>query len=57
MSMRWKITNKVQAVRGWVRQRFGRVSGNRSQQAEGKTDRVAGNLKQSAEKVKDAFKR
>ncbi|MEV0386726.1 CsbD family protein [Nonomuraea sp. NPDC050643] len=57
MSLRWEIKNKVQALKGWARQRFGRATGNRRQQAEGKTDRIAGNLKQAGGKAGDAFKR
>ncbi|MFI6928352.1 CsbD family protein [Nonomuraea spiralis] len=57
MSLRWEISNKVQAFKGWARQRFGRVTGNRRQQATGKSDRVVGNLKQAGDKARDAFKR
>jgi uncharacterized protein YjbJ (UPF0337 family) len=38
-------------------QRFGHVTGNRRQQIAGKSDRVAGNLKQTGRKAGDAFKR
>lgn len=57
MSLRWEIRNKVQVLKGWARQRFGRVTGNRRQQIAGKSDRVAGNLKQVGRKARDAFKR
>jgi uncharacterized protein YjbJ (UPF0337 family) len=57
MSRGRKITGKAQAIKGWVRQRLGRATGNRRLQAEGKTDRVVGNLKQAGGKVKNAFKR
>ncbi|MGI5290977.1 CsbD family protein [Nonomuraea polychroma] len=57
MSLRWEISNKVQVLKGWARQRFGRVTGNRRQQIAGKSDRVAGNLKQAGRKARDAFKR
>ena len=57
MSLRWEISNKVQVFKGWVRQRFGRVTGNRREQIAGKSDRVAGNLKQVGRKAGDAFKR
>ncbi|MEV5897613.1 CsbD family protein [Nonomuraea fuscirosea] len=56
MSLRWEISNKVQALKGWARQCFGRVTGNRRQQIAGKSDRVAGNLKQAGGKARDAFK-
>ncbi|MFI7696092.1 CsbD family protein [Nonomuraea sp. NPDC049655] len=57
MSLRWEISNKVQAFKGWTRQRFGRVTGNRHQQATGKRDQAAGNLKQAGDKARNAFKR
>jgi uncharacterized protein YjbJ (UPF0337 family) len=57
MSMSRKIRDKAQAVKGWAGQRFGRATGNQRLQAEGKSDRVMGNLKQAGGKVKDAFKR
>ncbi|MEV4015124.1 CsbD family protein [Nonomuraea angiospora] len=57
MSLRWEISNKVQNLKGWARQRLGRVTGNRRQQIAGKSDRVAGKLKQAGGKARDAFKR
>ncbi|MEV5503610.1 CsbD family protein [Nonomuraea fuscirosea] len=57
MSLGKKIRDKAQAVKGWARQRYGRATGNERLQAEGRTDRVVGNLKQAGGKVNDAFKR
>jgi uncharacterized protein YjbJ (UPF0337 family) len=57
MSLSRKIRDKVQAIKGRAKQRFGRATGNQRLTTEGKTDRVLGNLKQSGEKAKDAFKR
>lgn len=57
MSLNKKIRDKVQVITGWAKQRFGRATGNRRLETEGKSDRVLGNLKQSGENVKDAFKR
>ncbi|MEV0148973.1 MULTISPECIES: CsbD family protein [unclassified Nonomuraea] len=57
MSMRWEIGNKLQALKGWARQRLGRTTGDRSRQSAGRADRVAGNLKQAGGKIKDAFRR
>ncbi|MEU4580188.1 CsbD family protein [Nonomuraea sp. NPDC023979] len=57
MSLGRKIRDKAQAVKGWARQSLGRATGNQRLQAEGKSDRVAGNLRQAGGKVKDAFKR
>ena len=57
MSTEDKARNKVQEVKGSVKQTAGRATGDRSLEAEGTTDKAAGNLKQAGEKVKDAFKR
>ncbi|MEU7838376.1 MULTISPECIES: CsbD family protein [unclassified Nonomuraea] len=56
MSLGTKIRDKAQVVKGWARQRLGRATDNQRLQAEGKTDRVMGNLKQAGGKAKDAFK-
>ncbi|MET9413249.1 CsbD family protein [Streptomyces klenkii] len=56
MSFAKKIRDKGQVLNGRIKQSFGRVTGNRRLTAEGKTDRVAGSLKQSGEKAKDAFR-
>ncbi|WP_327590201.1 CsbD family protein [Nonomuraea sp. NBC_00507] len=56
MSVRWEINNKVQALKGWVRQRLGRATGNQRHQAAGKTDRVVGHLEQPDGRVNDAPK-
>ncbi|MDF5754621.1 CsbD family protein [Spongiactinospora sp. TRM90649] len=50
MSLRWEISNKAQALRGWARQRFGRVTGDRRQQTTGK-------LRQAGRRAMDAFRR
>ena len=57
MSTEDKARNKVQETKGSVKETVGRATGNRDLQAEGSTDKAAGNLKQAGEKVKDAFKR
>ena len=51
-----KAKNKAQEVSGEAKERVGDATGDRSMQAEGTKDKVAGNLKQAGEKVKDAFK-
>ncbi|MFI1183261.1 CsbD family protein [Streptomyces sp. NPDC020799] len=56
MSFAKKIRDKKQVLHGRIKQSFGRATGNRRLRTEGKTDRVAGNLKQSGEKAKDAFR-
>ncbi|GAA2861699.1 CsbD family protein [Nonomuraea rubra] len=57
MSLQWEISNKVQIVKRWARQRFGRVNGNRPRQIAGKSDQTAGRLKQTGGKTGDAGKR
>jgi uncharacterized protein YjbJ (UPF0337 family) len=49
-----KAKNKAQAVKGQAKEAAGKATRNRSLEAKGKKDRVAGNLKQAGEKVKDA---
>lgn len=51
-----KIKNKLQAGKGRAKNETGKATGDRSLEAEGKGDQVAGNLKQAGENVKDAFK-
>ncbi|MCX5254932.1 CsbD family protein [Streptomyces canus] len=50
------IKHKTQAFKGRVTERIGRTTRTRRLRREGKTDRVSGNLKQSGDKAKDAFK-
>ncbi|MEV0062201.1 CsbD family protein [Nocardia sp. NPDC050718] len=54
--MRKKIANSVEANRGRIKKVFGRATGNRSLEAEGRIEQAKGNLKQSAAKIKDAFR-
>jgi uncharacterized protein YjbJ (UPF0337 family) len=51
-----KINNKADEVIGKVKNRVGGATGDRDLQAEGQAQKSKGNLKQAAEKVKDAFK-
>jgi uncharacterized protein YjbJ (UPF0337 family) len=51
-----KVKDKAQVAKGHTKSAVGRVSGDRSLQAKGKGDKVAGNLKQAGEKVKDAVR-
>ena len=57
MSILKKIRHKIQTVKGRTKKSAGRVTGNRRLRTEGRTDQAAGNVKQAADKVKDAFKR
>jgi uncharacterized protein YjbJ (UPF0337 family) len=52
-----KAKNKAQEAKGHVKEAAGRATDDQSLEAEGKGDKVAGNLKQAGEKVKDAFKK
>ena len=56
MSVGQTIRHKTQALKGRVTERIGRITHNRRLQREGRTDRVAGDLKQSGDKAKDAFR-
>ena len=57
MSATDKAKNKLQETKGRVKEGAGKATNDRSQETKGKGDKVAGNLKQAGEKVKDAFKR
>ncbi|MEZ0067136.1 uncharacterized protein YjbJ (UPF0337 family) [Streptacidiphilus sp. MAP12-20] len=57
MSIGQKISNTKQVLKGRLKEGFGRATGNRRVRTEGRTDRVVGNLKQSGQKAKDAFRR
>ena len=52
-----KAKNKAQEAKGHVKDAAGKATNDRSLQAEGKGDKVASNLKQAGEKVKDAIKK
>jgi uncharacterized protein YjbJ (UPF0337 family) len=49
--------DKAQTAKGRVKEATGQATGDRSLEAEGKGDKVVGNLKQAGEKVKDAVKK
>ncbi|MET7609075.1 CsbD family protein [Streptomyces avermitilis] len=44
------------AMKGGVKRRTGRATGNRRLHAEGRGDQVKGSVKQAGAKIKDAFK-
>lgn len=52
-----KAKNKAQEAKGHVKEAAGKATDDASLEAEGKGDKIAGNLKQAGEKVKDAFKK
>jgi uncharacterized protein YjbJ (UPF0337 family) len=51
-----KISNKVEDVKGKVKESTGKATNDESLEAEGKTDQSKSSLKQAGENVKDAFK-
>jgi uncharacterized protein YjbJ (UPF0337 family) len=51
-----KAANKVTEVKGKVKKTVGQVTDDPDLEAEGQIDETKGNLKQAAEKVKDAIK-
>jgi uncharacterized protein YjbJ (UPF0337 family) len=50
-----KISNKVEELKGKIKEVTGKATDNEHLEAGGKTDQVKGNVKQVGEKVKDAF--
>ena len=52
-----KARNKAQELKGQAKEAAGRASGDQRLEAEGRADQAKANLKQAAEKVKDAFRR
>ena len=51
-----KTRNKSQELKGQVKEATGRVTGDPRLEAEGRADQTKANLKQAAEKVKDALR-
>jgi uncharacterized protein YjbJ (UPF0337 family) len=56
MSIAKKLAHKAESAKGSVKQAAGRLTGSRRLRAEGRGDRVKGNMKQAGAKVKDAAK-
>ncbi|WP_367128435.1 ATP-grasp domain-containing protein [Saccharothrix sp. HUAS TT1] len=52
-----KFDAKADELKGKVKETTGRATDDRDLEAEGRGDQVKGNLKQAAEKVKDAFRK
>ncbi len=52
-----KARNKADKLTGQAKEKFGKITKNRSKQYEGKADQVKANLKDTAEKVKDTFRK
>lgn len=56
MSLADKFRNKAQELRGRVKRNTGEVTGDRSLQNRGRADEIKSRLKQTGEKIKDAFR-
>jgi uncharacterized protein YjbJ (UPF0337 family) len=51
-----KIKNAAKEAKGKLKEKTGDATDNKDLQAEGQTEKSAADLKQGAEKAKDAFK-
>lgn len=51
-----KITNRIQQITGYAKEKVGGATGNKQLRAEGKNDQSKSNLKQAGAKLKDVFK-
>ena len=56
MGAKGKTKNKVQVVRGKLKEKAGDMTGNKALRAHGKAEQAQASLKQAGEKVKDAFR-
>jgi uncharacterized protein YjbJ (UPF0337 family) len=56
MSIGKKFAHKAEAAKGSLKRTTGRLTGSRRLRAEGRADRVKGNMKQAGAKVEDAAK-
>jgi uncharacterized protein YjbJ (UPF0337 family) len=52
-----KAKNKAKVAKGSAKKGAGDITSNKRLKAEGKADKVTGNLKNAGEKVKDAVKK
>ncbi|PPB50401.1 CsbD family protein [Arthrobacter pityocampae] len=57
MSLRDTIKNAAKKLVGRAKEVTGKATGNDKLEAEGRSDQVKANLRQAAEKVKDAFRK
>ncbi len=55
MTTKDKLKNMLQVSKGKLKERAGHAAGNDDLEDEGRADRVQGDVKQAAEKVKDAL--
>jgi uncharacterized protein YjbJ (UPF0337 family) len=56
VSLKDKLSNKVQSVTGQAKRKTGEATDDPYLEAEGRNDQTKGDLKDAGEKVKDAFK-
>ncbi|MGB3354874.1 MAG: CsbD family protein [Mycobacterium sp.] len=52
-----KASNKIDDLGGKAKEGFGKVTGNKDTENEGKLDQAKSSIKDAGEKVKDAFKK
>jgi uncharacterized protein YjbJ (UPF0337 family) len=52
-----KISNKAEELKGRTKETVGDATDDHELQAEGRTERASGSLKQAGEKIKDVFKK
>ena len=57
MSSEDKVKNTAETAKGKVKEGLGKVTGDKSLQAEGHGDQAKADLKNAGEKVKDAVKK
>jgi uncharacterized protein YjbJ (UPF0337 family) len=57
MAMDDKVDNKTEELGGKAKEKIGQATGDRNLEAQGQNDQTKSNLKQAAEKVKDAFRK
>lgn len=57
MSATDKARNKADEMAGLAKEKFGEATDNPDKKNEGKAEQVVANLKDAAEKVKDAFRK
>ncbi len=57
MSAENKAASKVTEVKGEIKKKTGQATGDRGLEAEGRAQESKGDLKQAAEKAKDAFRK
>ena len=57
MSAENKAASKVTEVKGKIKKKTGQATGDRGLEAEGRAQESKGDLRQAAEKAKDAFRK